>query len=127
MVAWLLDPQIHCYLVALSFVGAGLLHFIKVEFFMSIMPDYFPWHRTLVWISGIAEMAGGVGMLIPSVRIWAVYGLIALLLAVFPANIDMAAKAYRKKGLTAYTWLLLLRLPLQFVLIYWVWWAGTNV
>lgn len=127
MLEWLKDPEIHRYLIALSFVAAGIMHFLKVGFFMRIMPDYIPWHKAMVWISGVAEIIGGIAILIPSTRIWAVYGLIALLLAVFPANIDMAVKAYRKDGHNAYTWLLLLRLPLQFVLIYWVWWAGTSV
>ena len=54
---------------------------------------------------------------------YAGWGLILLLIAVFPANIDMSLKAYQKHGLTLYTWLTLLRLPLQFVLIYWVYWA----
>lgn len=127
MIEWFTDPETHRYLVAFSFTAAGLLHFIKEDFFVSIMPEYIPWHKVLVWISGAAEIAGGVGILLPSTRMWAVFGLIALLLAVFPANIDMAVKAYRNKGLTTYTWLLFLRLPLQFVLMYWVWWAGTGV
>lgn len=126
MIEWFTNPEIHRYFIAFSFTAAGLFHFIREEFFLSIMPDYIPWHKAMVWISGAAEIAGGVGILLPSSRIWAAYGLMALLLAVFPANIDMAVKAYRNHGLTAYTWLLLLRLPVQFVFMYWVWWAGTG-
>jgi len=92
---------------------------------MRIMPDYIPWHRQLVYLSGIAEIAGGLGILITEIQQVASYGLIALLFAVFPANIDMAVKANRKRGwLSFYTLMLLFRLPLQFLLIYWVYWAG---
>lgn len=126
MIDWFTDPAFHRYLIAFSFVAAGLLHFLKTRMYMQIMPDYIPWHKAMVWISGLAEVAGGLGILFPATRLPAVYGLLLLLLAVFPANIDMAVKSYRKAGLSPYTWLLLLRLPLQFVLMYWVWWAGTH-
>jgi len=126
MVEWLTDSAFHRYLIAFSFVAAGLLHFLKTRMFMQIMPNYIPWHKAMVWISGLAEVAGGIGILFPATRLPAVYGLLLLLLAVFPANINMAIKSYRKAGLSPYTWLLLLRLPLQFVLMYWVWWAGTH-
>ena len=74
-------------------------------------------------ISGVAEIIGGIGIMIPFSKAYAGWGLILLLIAVFPANIDMFYKAYQKLGLTLYTWLTLARLPLQFVLIYWVFWA----
>lgn len=126
MIDWFTDPAVHRYLIAFSFVAAGLLHFLKTRMYMQIMPDYIPWHKAMVWISGLAEVVGGLGILLPATRLPAVYGLLLLLLAVFPANINMALKSYRKAGLSPYTWLLLLRLPLQFVLMYWVWWAGTH-
>ena len=113
-------------MIAALFCLAGLLHFIKPGFYLQIMPDYIPWHRALVWISGAAEVLGGLGILLDSTRTPATWGLILLLLAVFPANIDMFIKAMHKQGWTLYTWLLLARLPLQFVLMYWVYWAGTN-
>lgn len=126
MIDWFTDPAVHRYLIAFSFIAAGLLHFLKTRMYMQIMPEYIPWHKAMVWISGLAEVVGGLGILLPVTRLPAVYGLLLLLLAVFPANIDMAVKSYRKAGLSPYTWLLLLRLPLQFVLMYWVWWAGTH-
>jgi len=64
--------------------------------------------------------------MVPSARIYAAWGLILLLITVFPANIDMAWKEYKNHGLTLYTWILLARLPLQFLLIYWVYWAGIK-
>lgn len=119
-----LDPQLHRQLLGILFILAGILHFLKPEFFEKIMPNYLPWHKPLVLISGFFEIAGGVGLMISSVQTYAAWGLILLLLTVFPANIEMFSKAWRKHGFTFYTWLLLLRLPLQFVLIAWVYWAG---
>ena len=120
----ILRPDFHIYIIAVMFVLAGLLHFLKPAFYIKIMPDYIPMHRTMVYLSGVAEIAGGIGILFPPVRYAAAIGLMVLLLAVFPANIDMAVKAYRNHGLTGYSMLLILRLPLQFVLIYWVYWAA---
>jgi uncharacterized membrane protein len=108
------------------FILAGLLHFIKPGMYISIMPDYIPYHKAMVLISGIAEVLGGIGMMISPFREYAAFGLILLLVAVFPANIDMALKGYKNHGLTLYTWILLGRLPLQFLLIYWVYWAGIK-
>ncbi|MAO66552.1 MAG: hypothetical protein CL666_16295 [Balneola sp.] len=120
----LLDPEFHRYMIGSLFILAGVLHFLKPQFFMRIMPGYLPWHKPLVLISGFFEIAGGVGIMIPSFQAIAAWGLILLLLAVFPANIEMLRKYYRKDGLTLFTWGLIARLPLQFALIGWVYWAG---
>jgi uncharacterized membrane protein len=96
------------------------MHFIQPRPFVQIVPDYLPQPLLLVWISGFFEMAGGIGLLIPSLRRLAAYGLIALLLAVFPANINMAANNMTFHGVIP-TFVLWLRLPLQFVLIALVW------
>lgn len=124
---FIFEPSVSRYLIAALFCAMGLLHFIKPNVFISIMPDYIPYHKAMVLISGVGELIGGVFMLIPETRIFSVYILLLLLIAVFPANIDMAVKAYKGYGLTAYTWMLMLRLPLQFVLMYWIYWAGKNV
>ncbi|MBD3617147.1 MAG: DoxX family protein [Gracilimonas sp.] len=118
------DPEFHRYLIGSLFILAGILHFIKPQVYSKIMPDYIPYHRAMVFISGVFEILGGIGFLVPALRIYAAWGLILLLIVVFPANIEMARKGYRKHGLTLYTWLLIARLPLQFVLIWWVYWAG---
>ncbi|MDZ7805889.1 MAG: DoxX family membrane protein [Gracilimonas sp.] len=120
----LLDPQLHRYLIGSLFTLAGILHFLKPEFFKKIMPDYLPWHKPFVLISGFFEIAGGIGLMIDSLQTYAAWGLILLLLAVLPANIEMFLKYYRKRGFTSFVWALLFRLPLQFVLIWWVYWAG---
>jgi uncharacterized membrane protein len=110
-------------LLAFLFVSAGVLHFVKTSFFVGIVPSYLPYPLELVYISGVCEILGGVGVLIPAVRRLAGFGLIALLVAVFPANIHMFVAELRAQGLSVAALLLLLRLPLQFVLIAWVYFA----
>ncbi len=119
-----ISPSVHIILIGILFIATGTYHFVNPEFFIRIMPDYIPNHRALVFWSGVAEVAGGIGILIPFFKIYAAWGLILLLIAVFPANIDMFIKGYQKQGWSLYTYLTLLRLPLQFVLIYWVFWAA---
>ncbi|MDZ4048945.1 MAG: DoxX family protein, partial [Limnobacter sp.] len=77
-------------LVSMFFVGAGILHFVLLDFFSSIVPPYFSNPEALVKISGVFEILGGIGILIERTRQWAAYGLIALCVAVLPANIHMA-------------------------------------
>jgi uncharacterized membrane protein len=103
-------------------MGAGVNHFVSAEFYRSIMPPYFPWHSELIAISGVAEVLGGVGILIPRTRKLAAWGLIALLIAVLPVHVHMVIRGFR----SAPTWLLWLRLPFQFVLIAWVYWCCVN-
>ncbi len=98
------------------FVLAGVGHFAAPEAYMRIMPPYLPYHRELVLISGACEVALGVLLLIPKTSRLAAWGMIALLLAVFPANVFMYQNADRFAIPPA---LLLLRLPLQGLLILW--------
>lgn len=119
-----LTPDIHRYIIAGLFMLTGLLHFIRPQVFVSIMPDYIPYHLTMVYVSGVAEFLGGLGILISQTQYWAGWGLILLLIAVFPANINMTVEAIQKQGLgNWWSMATILRLPLQFVLIYWVYWA----
>ena len=120
----MLQPEVHRYIIAVLFIITGLLHFIRPQVFVNIMPDVVPYHLAMVYISGVAEIAGAIGILIPQFRVPAAWGLIALLIAVFPANINMAVEGVQKTGFTSwYSLLTMLRLPLQFVLIYWIYWA----
>ena len=99
------------------FIGAGLNHFISTDFYLRIMPPYLPWHLPLVYASGVAETALGALLL---VRRWsriAAWGLILLLIAVFPANLHMALNAHLYPQFSPL--LLWLRLPLQGLLIAW--------
>ena len=109
-------------LIALIFVGAGVMHFVRPQPFVRIVPPFLPFPLGLVYLSGVAEILGGVGVLVPALRAWAGIGLIVLLVAVFPANVYMALAPERAGMGIAPVWLWL-RLPLQFVLIAWVWWA----
>ncbi|HEX8290520.1 MAG TPA: MauE/DoxX family redox-associated membrane protein [Pyrinomonadaceae bacterium] len=108
------------YLLCLFFVGAGLNHFINPAFYLKIMPPYLPWHRFLNYLSGFFEIALGVLLLTPALTRVAAWGLIALLVAVFPANIQMAINPQLYPEISpAALWL---RLPLQAVFIAWAYW-----
>lgn len=106
--------------MALAFIAAGINHFANTAFYLNIMPPYLPWPYFMVIASGIAEVVLGLGLAIPRTSRTAAWGLIALLVAVFPANIHMAAhpELYPDLPLAA----LYLRLPLQAVLILWAYW-----
>jgi uncharacterized membrane protein len=108
-------------LVGPLFVIAGALHFVFPKVYVAMMPRYLPAHRELVYASGVAEIAGGVGLMHPSTRSWAGRWLIATLLAVFPANVNMALNPGRyAEGVPGGEATLIARLPLQAVLIAWV-------
>lgn len=110
------------WLLAVFFVLAGLNHFRDPGFYLAMMPPLLPAPKALNVISGVAELLGGVGVLLPRTRRLAGYGLIALLVAVFPANIYAALQG-QLEGLSAAPWTLWARLPFQGLFIYWVWWA----
>ncbi len=104
-------------LLAALFVAAGVAHFTRAEFYEKAMPDYIPAHRELVLLSGVFEILGGLGLLLPRTRRAAAWGLIALLVAVFPANLHMALNPERFPNIPE--WALWVRLPLQIPLILW--------
>ncbi|WP_242510058.1 DoxX family protein [Hymenobacter persicinus] len=114
--------HISSYALALAFIGVGVLHFLFAKQFARIVPPYLPAPMLLVYLSGAAEVAGGLGLLGAAIRRWASWGLIALLVAVFPANVYMLQA--HGAGFAVPLWALWLRLPLQLVLMAWVWWAG---
>ena len=105
--------------IGVLFIAAGALHFRNPGMYEAIVPPYLPAHRELVYVSGFFEMLGGAGVLVPRTRTAASYGLIALLIAVFPANVYMLTDA-EKFAKIAPAWALFARLPLQFVLIWWI-------
>jgi uncharacterized membrane protein len=109
-------------LLSLMFVTLGVLHFTTADAFVHVMPPYLPLHLELVYLSGLFEILGGVGVQIPKLRKAAGYGLLALLIAVFPANIHMALnEVSAPDGTPIPVALLWARLPLQFVMMAWVW------
>src|ERR1700759_1751229 len=106
------------------FPAAGALPFVKPRVYEAIMPRYLPAHRALVYASGVAEMAGGAGVLHPRTARPAGWWLVATLLAIFPANVEMAVHAERFRRFPRP--LLWARLPLQGAIIAWVWRAAMR-
>ncbi len=101
------------------FIAAGVLHFVKTGWYERIMPPWLPAHRELVYASGVAEIAGGAGLLHPRTRAIAGWWLIATLIAVFPANVHMA-RHHDDYDVPGAATALYARLPLQLVFIAWV-------
>ncbi|MGF1468528.1 MAG: MauE/DoxX family redox-associated membrane protein [Sandaracinaceae bacterium] len=109
--------------MAALYIAAGVNHFVNPDFYLSIMPPYLPWHDALVALSGVAEVICGVGLLIPRTRAPAAWATIALLVAVFPANLHMAIADVPMGSPPQSTGLLRwIRLPVQLVLVAWAWW-----
>ena len=108
-------------LLALFFIVAGCLHFVFPANYMRVMPPWLPAHLSLVLVSGGFEILGGIGVLLPRVRRIAGIGLILLSLAVLPANVQMWLNAQVAGSALGWQVVLLLRLPLQLLLIYWIW------
>jgi len=104
-----------------SMIGAGVLHFLKPRWYEAIMPDALPAHRELIYASGVAEIAGGLGTLHPRTRRHAGLFLLAVLAGVYPANIHMALHPERYPKVPGGARALYARLPLQFVMAYLVW------
>jgi uncharacterized membrane protein len=101
------------------FIFAGIMHFVIPRAYESIVPDYLPAHRALVYASGVAEVAGGAGVLHPRTRRIGSWWSIATLAAVFPANIHMALHPERYRGIPGGRPALIARLPLQAAFIAW--------
>ena len=113
-------------LLAVGMALVGVMHFAQPAGFVAIVPAYLPAPYALVMISGFFEILGGVGLLVPRVRRTASQGLIALYVAVFPANVNMAMNHLSLGATQVPTLLLWLRLPLQGVLILLAWWVGRT-
>ncbi len=105
---------------------AGVLHFLAPGAYERIMPPYLPLHRELVYLSGAAEILGGLGLLPKRTRRAAGIGLVLLLIAVWPANVQMLIDAWASREPRWWLALLWARLPLQVVLIAWVWRASQR-
>ena len=109
--------KISLFIMAILYVLAGVNHFIHPETYMKIMPPWLPWHSFLVSISGVIEIVLGLLLIFNRTRKFAVWGIIALLIAVFPANIQMALDYYHTSN--ANLWIAIVRLPIQILLIWW--------
>jgi uncharacterized membrane protein len=107
--------------MAVLYIAAGINHFVNPKFYLKIIPPMLPSPTWINWISGAAEVILGLMLLIPTLQSMAAWGIILLLITVFPANIYHFQKDWRKKKMV---WILALRLPMQGLLI---WWAYTFV
>ena len=112
--------------VAVSMVIVGVVHFASPSGFVKIVPPFLPAPLLLVYVSGLAEIAGGIGVLSRRFHRLAAIGLIALFIAVFPANINMAVNDIRPAGSLIPEALLWLRLPLQGLFIAIAWWLSRS-
>ncbi len=109
----------HLYLMAALYIIAGVMHFIKPKMYLRIMPRYLPQPKLLVSLSGIAEILLGIGICIPLCKTLAIYGIIAMLVVFLLVHFYMLSS--EKAGAGIPKWILILRIPLQFVLMYWAW------
>jgi uncharacterized membrane protein len=111
------------YALAALFVGAGLWHFLRPASYLRFMPPGLPAPLVLVYLSGFFEILGGLGLLWRRSRRWAGWGLLALLVAVFPANVYMLM-IHEQLGIPG--WLAWGRLPLELPLLWWTWRVGRQ-
>jgi len=109
----------HLYLMAAMYIFAGVMHFIKPKLYLRVMPRYLPNHKALVFLSGIAEILLGVGLLIPVLKTYSIYGIIAMLIVFLLVHFYMLSGEKASAGVPK--WVLILRIPLQFGLMYWAW------
>jgi len=110
--------------LGVAMIAVGIVHFAAPETFVRMIPAFLPWPLFLVYLSGIAEIAGGAGLFVPRLRRAASWGLIALYVAVFPANVNMAIHQIPLGDQPVSPLVLWLRLPLQLVFIAWAYWVG---
>lgn len=111
------------WVMAAFYVLAGINHLVQPGVYLPMMPPSLPWHLALVYLSGLAEIGLGVAVLIPAWRKVAAWGLIAMLIAIFPANLHIALHDVplfgNTEGFGVWNWV---RLPFQAVLMAWAWW-----
>jgi uncharacterized membrane protein len=105
------------YLMATLYALAGSFHFIRPRFYRRIIPPWVPWPVTCVYLSGAVEIILGMLLLIPDARVIAAWGILILLILIFPANIEMYLNYRRRRH--PFTWIPALRLPLQGLLVWW--------
>ena len=114
------------WLMVAFMIVSGIGHFAVTASYVAMVPAALPWPRLLVYVSGVAELAGGIGLLIPSLRRAAAIGIILLLVAVFPANINMAVNQISPPGMHIAPFALWARLPFQALFIAWAWWLAQG-
>ncbi len=114
-----MTESIGLYVMATIYVLAGTMHFIKPKMYMRIMPRYLPNHKALVYLSGVAEILLGIGLCISALKVISIYGIIAMLIVFLLVHFHMLSGEKASVGIPK--WILILRIPLQFGLMYWAW------
>lgn len=118
-----ITKRVLLWIMGIFYAVGGINHFLQPGVYLPMMPPYLPWHLELVYLSGLAEILVGVGVLIPNTRRIAAWATILLLIAIFPANIHIALYNVpvfgAEEGAGIFNWI---RLPFQGVLILWAWW-----
>ena len=115
-----LTPPWHLYVMAAMYIFAGAMHFIKPKAYLRIMPRYLPRHSLLVALSGIAEIMLGIGLCFAATKDLSLYGIILMLALFLLVHFYMLSGEKASAGIPK--WILILRIPLQFGLMYWAWW-----
>ena len=122
-----LIKRLSIYSLGLGYLMIGINHFLDPDFFLKIMPPYLPWHLELVYISGAFEIVLGLSLMISKLRKYAAWGIILLLIAVYPANIYLAFNEAPQKALDISPFLASwVRLPIQFVLLGFAYWHSKE-
>lgn len=114
-----MNEPIGLYIMAAMYILAGTMHFIKPKLYMRVMPKYLPNHKDLVYLSGIAEILLGIGLCMPLLKNLSIYTIIAMLAVFLLVHFYMLSGEKASAGVPK--WILLLRIPLQFGLMYWAW------
>ncbi len=108
--------------LSVSIIIVGITHFVTPEPYVKIVPPQLPYPLGLVYLSGFYEILGGIGLLVPPLSQPAAWGLFALFIAVYPANINMAVNNIKLEHIPNSPWVHVIRLPFQAVLLAWAWW-----
>lgn len=106
--------------MALVYILAGIMHFVKPKAYLRVMPPYFPNHRALVALSGLAEILLGAALCFSITKNYAIMGVILMLLIFLTVHVHMLKNEKAASGIPR--WILIIRIPLQFALIYWAYW-----
>ncbi|MDG2475554.1 MAG: DoxX family protein [Flavobacteriaceae bacterium] len=114
------------YFMSLGYSYAGFRHFVDPDFFLAIMPNYLSFHLEIVYLSGVAEIIFGILLLFKKTRTFASYGLIFLLICVFPANIHLVQSELSQSILNATKNQTIIRLPFQGLFILLAYWHSKN-
>lgn len=110
----------HLYLMAAMYILAGIMHFVKPKAYLRIMPRYLPNHKALVFWSGVAEIILGVALCFEQTKDLAIYGIIVMLAIFLMVHFYMLSGEKASAGIPK--WILVLRIPLQFFLMWWAYW-----